>query len=72
MNKTKRTDFARAMNKYLFESLPEQKGLSEHTIQSYTQSLFMFLDFCESELHLKYDRIEVTDITRERVEQFLD
>ncbi len=72
MNRTKPTDFARAMNKYLFEYLPEQKGLSNHTIQSYTDSLFMFLDFCESELHLKREKIEVPDITRDRVEQFLD
>jgi site-specific recombinase XerD len=72
MSKTKPTDFARAMNKYLFEYLPEQKGLSENTIKSYTDSLFMFLDFCEDELHLKREKIEVPDVTRERVEQFLD
>jgi site-specific recombinase XerD len=72
MSKVKPTDFAIAMNKYLFEYLPEQRGLSEHTIQSYTNSLFMFLDFCESELRLNREKIEVTDITRERVEQFLD
>jgi site-specific recombinase XerD len=72
MSKIKPTDFAVALRKYLFEFLPEQKGLSKNTIQSYADSLSLFLGFCESELHLKRERIEVTDISREHVERFLD
>lgn len=72
MRKTKLTDFAVALRKYLFEFLPDQKGLSENTIKSYADSLSLFLAFCESELHLKREKIEVTDISRENVERFLD
>jgi site-specific recombinase XerD len=72
MSKTKPTDFAVALRKYLFEFLPEQKGLSENTIKSYADSLSLFLDFCESELHFKREKIEVSDISRENVERFLD
>jgi site-specific recombinase XerD len=72
MTKTKPTDFAVALRKYLFEFLPEQKGLSKNTIQSYADSLSLFLGFCESELHLKREKIEVSDLSRENVERFLD
>jgi site-specific recombinase XerD len=72
MNKTKPTDFAVALRKYLFEFLPEQKGLSENTVKSYADSLSLFLGFCESELRLKREKIEVSDISREKVEHFLD
>ena len=72
MSKTKPTDFAVALRKYLFDFLPEQKGLSENTIKSYADSLSLFLGFCESELHLKREKIEVADISRENVECFLN
>lgn len=70
MNKTKPTDFAQLLVKYLFEYLPEQKGLSEHTIQSYSDSMSLFLEFCETDLRLKREKLEIKDIQCETVERF--
>ncbi|MDR1703868.1 MAG: site-specific integrase [Clostridiales bacterium] len=70
MNKSKPTDFARLLAKYLFEYLPEQKGLSEHTIKSYGDAMSLLLEFCETELHLKREKLEIKNITCELVEQF--
>lgn len=70
MNKTKPTDFAQSLSKYLFKYLPEQKGLSEHTIQSYSDCMSLFLEFCEANLQMRREKLEIKDITRESVEQF--
>lgn len=70
MNKSKPTDLAQAFAKYLFEYLPEQKGLSEHTISSYSDAMSLFFEFYETELHLKREKLEIKDITCDTVEQF--
>jgi len=70
MNKTKPTDFAQALAKYLFEYLPEQKGLSVHTIQSYSDSMSLFLEFCETDMQVKREKLEIKDINCGAVERF--
>lgn len=70
MNKTKPTDFARTLAQYLFEYLPEQKGLSENTIQSYSVAISMLLEFYETELQIKREKLEIDDINCETVERF--
>jgi len=66
------TDFVRALSGYFFEYLPVQKGLSENTIQSYHDSMSVFLSYCESERHLKREKMEIKDLDRKLVEDFLD
>ena len=68
----KPTDFARALSCYFFEYLPMQKGLSENTINSYRDSMSVFLSYCENERHLKREKIEIKDLNCELVEGFLD
>jgi site-specific recombinase XerD len=72
MNKTKPTSFAFALSDFLFHYLPDQKGLSENTIQSYSDALSLFLTFCESKLYIKRERLEIHDLNREMAEDFLD
>lgn len=72
MNRSKPTDFASALSDYLFRYLPDQKGRSEKTIQSYSDAFMLFLTFCENELHIRRERLEIKDITCERVENYLD
>jgi len=72
MSKAKTTNFAFALSDFLFHYLPDQKGLSKNTIQSYSDALSLFLTFCESELHLKRERLEIHDLNREMAEEFLD
>lgn len=68
----KPTDFAHALSGYFFEYLPIQKGLSENTINSYRDSMSIFLSYCEKERHLKREKIEIKDLDRELVEGFLN
>lgn len=72
MSKSKTTNFALALSDFLFHYLPNQRGLSENTIQSYSDALSLFLDFCESELRIKRERLEIKDLSREMAENFLD
>ncbi len=71
MNKIKPTDFAISLSNYFFEYLPEQKGLSENTINSYKDTISVFLEYCETEHCLKREKIEIKDINRSIVEHFL-
>lgn len=65
------TDFARALSGYFFEYLPVQKGLSENTIHSYRDSISVFLTYCERERHLKREKLQIKDLDRQLVEDFL-
>ena len=71
MRKTKPTDFSTALADYLFIFLPTQKGLSENTIHSYSDTLELFLRFIENERGIKRERLEIAHISRSVVEDFL-
>lgn len=71
MRKTKPTDFSMALADYLFVFLPTQKGLSENTIRSYSDTLELFLRFAENERGIKRERLEIAHISRSVVEDFL-
>lgn len=66
------TSFARALSRYFFEYLPTERGLSEDTIQSYRDAMSLLLEFCERERHIRRDKLEINDLTRELVEAFLN
>lgn len=71
MRKTKPTDFSMALADYLFVFLPTQKGLSENTIRSYSDTLELFLRFLENEREIKREHLEISHISRPVVEDFL-
>ena len=47
MSKAKPTHFAQALADFLFSYLPDQRGLSENTIASYSDAIALFLTFTE-------------------------
>jgi integrase/recombinase XerD len=51
--------------------LPAQRGLSPHTIRSYRDALLLFLRFTAREVRRTVDRLDVPDLTVERVTRFL-
>lgn len=71
MRKTKPTDFSLALADYLFVFLPTQKGLSENTICSYSDTLQLFLQFVENERGIKRERLEIAHLSCSLVEAFL-
>lgn len=72
MSKAKPTSFALALSDFLFQYLPNQRGLSENTIQSYSDAFSLFFTFCESIYHIRRERLEIKDLSREMAEKFLD
>ena len=65
------TSFAKALSRYFFEYLPNERGLSEETIQSYRDAMSLLLDFCENKRQIPRERLEVSDLNRELIEAFL-
>jgi len=72
MSKSKTTDFACALSDFLLNYLPEQRGLSENTIKSYSDAFSLLFDFYESEFHIKRERLEIKDISIQKTEEFLN
>lgn len=65
------TALAKTLSNYFFEYLPVQRGLSENTINSYRDALSQLLEFYEKECHIRRDRLEISDFSRESIESFL-
>ena len=65
------TDFARCVTRFLTSHLPSERNLSPLTIKSYSFSLKMFIGYLDSFEGLKPDRVELKDITAEKVRAFL-
>ena len=72
MSKAKPTHFAQALADFLFSYLPNQRGLSENTIASYSDAIALFLTFCECELHMRREKITIEDLSMELVEKYLN
>ncbi|MFZ0550383.1 MAG: tyrosine-type recombinase/integrase [Steroidobacteraceae bacterium] len=71
MNRTVPTALGRDLVMFFEDFLPAQRGLSPHTIRSYRDALLLFLRFTARELRRTVDRLDVPDLTVERVTRFL-
>lgn len=67
----KPTDFAYHLTNYLSKYLPAQVGVSENTIKSYRDTFSLFLRYCKSEKNLSPERLKISDISIDIVENFL-
>ena len=66
----KTTNFARYLNKYFTVHLPSENGYTPATIDSYRYAFILFLAFME-EQNVPADKIEINDLTRQSVLNFL-
>jgi integrase/recombinase XerD len=64
-------DLGRALLAFFDEYLPAQRGLSPHTVRSYRDAIVIFLRFSASDAKRSVDRLDVADLTVERVIRFL-
>jgi integrase/recombinase XerD len=71
MSRTATTALGRDLVTFFDDFLPAQRGLSPHTIRSYRDALVLFLRFTARELRRTVDRLDVPDLTVERVTRFL-
>lgn len=66
----KTTKFAFYLNKFFIVYLPNEKGCTPMTIDSYRYAFILFLSFME-EKNISADSIEITDLTYQTVLDFL-
>lgn len=71
MNRTTPTALGRDLVTFFEDFLPAQRGLSPHTIRSYRDALLLLLRFSARELRRTVDRLDVPDLTVERITRFL-
>ena len=71
MKKYHPTDLGRSVVRFFQEYLPTLRGLSRHTIQSYRDSMILFLGFAASDRSRPIESLELADITADRVGRFL-
>ncbi|HDO1314190.1 tyrosine-type recombinase/integrase [Aeromonas veronii] len=65
------TALGRNLVRFFEDYLPVQRGLSPHTIRSYRDALLLLLRFTASERHCTVDRLDVQDLSVERITRFL-
>ena len=67
----KSNDFATYLSAWFLKYLPLRTGYSDNTIKSYRDSFLIFLRYCSSELGIKPEKMDFTQINRNMVEDFL-
>lgn len=65
MRKVKPTDFSYALSEYLFDFLPVKKRLSQNTINSYSDTIELFLQFMEEQHGIRREKLEIRHLSRE-------
>ena len=71
MSRASPTALGRDLVTFFEDFLPAQRGLSPHTIRSYRDALLLLLRFTARELRRTVDRLDVPDLTVDRVTRFL-
>ena len=66
------TDLGRELVRFLEEFLPGQRGLSPNTVRSYRDAMLLLLQFAAADAKRPVDRLQVSDLTAERVAAFLN
>ena len=64
-------DFADHIYSYFMKYLPLQRGLSQSTISSYSCSLTLFIQYCENEKRIPWNKLTLEKLNRHVVEDFL-
>ena len=68
----KPTDFSKNLTNFLAKYLPGERGLSTNTISSYKFAFVLFISFMEQQKKINVSKIELKDITKESVVEFLN
>jgi integrase/recombinase XerD len=68
----KPTDFAYHLTGYLSKHLPSKVGISRNTITSYRDTFSLLLRFCLEEKALKIEKIKITTLQKNLIDEFLN
>lgn len=66
------TDFSKSLTDFLVRYLPGEKGVSKHTIASYRDTFVLFLIFFKDKHGIPAERLNLKQITKEIVVDFLN
>ena len=72
MSRRKPNNLGRLIGRFFEQYLPHLRGLSTHTIKSYRDALVLFLRFAAEDAKRPVERLDITDLDRDRVMRFLD
>lgn len=72
MKLSKPTDLGQDLVQFFGDYLPAQRGVSPHTIRSYRDALLLFLQFASRDMKRSIEKLEIADLTAERVLAFLN
>lgn len=67
----KTTDFAVYLNRYFTKYMPNDKGSSPQTIDTYRYAFILFLEYMNEERKINADKLRLLDFTRESVVGYL-
>jgi len=68
----KPTNFSKHLTSFFSQYLPGERGMSQHTISSYRFTFILFLSFMDQKKNISASRLELVDITKEIVVDFLN
>ncbi len=71
MRPAKPTDLGRELVRFFEDYLPTQRGVSPHTLRSYRDALLLLLQFTARDSKRPIERLEIADLTPERITRFL-
>ena len=71
MRPVKPTDLGRELVRFFEDYLPAQRGVSPHTLRSYRDALLLLLQFAARDSKRAIERLEIADLTPERITRFL-
>lgn len=71
MSRATQTALGRDLVQFFEDYLPAQRGLSPHTVRSYRDALVLLLEFASRDAKRPVERLDIADLTAERVAKFL-
>jgi integrase/recombinase XerD len=69
--KTRGNELSKGIAKFFQDYLPAQRGMSPHTVRSYRDAIVLLLQFLSSHVGRRVERLEIPDLTADRVIRFL-
>jgi len=71
MSRATQTALGRDLVQFFEDYLPAQRGFSPHTIRSYRDALVLLLQFASRDARRPVERLDIADLTAERIAKFL-
>lgn len=71
MKRAKPNSLARCIEQFFTDYLPMQRGVSLHTIRSYRDAILLFLTFTSTQSRRPVEKLDLDQLTADRVSQFL-